>query len=172
MPGLAFDPERSASGACARGVHRPLQRLASPSQPGLGAAEWSPVNCEVDGNATDNAETSRSSRRTLARVRACGVSQLNKCTVQVGWLRPSAVTARAEHSGIHRPFGSAVVATNRRTSVSVSTSASCNCLEFVLGEEFANGGRAARTHQLDPFDVSERRSEERDRHEAVYALRS
>jgi len=38
------------------------------SQPGLGAAEWSDASGDVEGDATDHAETSRPSRRTVARV--------------------------------------------------------------------------------------------------------
>jgi hypothetical protein len=61
---------------------RSLQRLAAASQPGHGAAEWSDVSGEVGGHAGDKAETSRPSWRTLARVRARGVSQTSKRTVQ------------------------------------------------------------------------------------------
>src|SRR5262245_29556583 len=82
MPGLAFDSERSPSEACAHGVHRPLQHLASPSQPGPGAAESSDLDGDVDGDATDHAEASRPPRRTLARMRARGVSESVKRTVQ------------------------------------------------------------------------------------------
>jgi transposase InsO family protein len=50
------------------GIHRSLQRLAASSQPGLGAAQGSAVSSDVDGDATDHAETSRPSGRTVARV--------------------------------------------------------------------------------------------------------
>ena len=81
MPGLALDPERKASEERARRVHRSLQRLEASSQPGLGATEWSDVDGDVAGHGTDHAETSRPSRRTLARVRARGVTESNKWTV-------------------------------------------------------------------------------------------
>ena len=43
-------------------------RLAASSQPGLGAAQGSAASSDVDGDATDHAETSRPSGRTVARV--------------------------------------------------------------------------------------------------------
>src|SRR6476660_4350656 len=82
MPGLALDPECTAPGARAHRVHRSLQRLAATSQLGPGAAEWSDITGNEGGDACDNAEASRSSWRTAARVRACGVSQSNKRIVQ------------------------------------------------------------------------------------------
>jgi hypothetical protein len=46
------------------------------------AAEWSDVSGDVGGDAADHAETSRPSWRTVARVRARGVSESSKRTVQ------------------------------------------------------------------------------------------
>src|SRR5690349_162540 len=83
MSGLALDPERPPFGARAHGVHRSLQRLATSSPPRPGAAEWSNGGGAVDGDATDTRETPRPSRRTLARVRARGMSKSRKRTLQV-----------------------------------------------------------------------------------------
>jgi len=55
-------------GPAARFCYAFLERLAASSQPGLGAAEWSDASGDVEGDATDHAETSRPSRRTVARV--------------------------------------------------------------------------------------------------------
>src|SRR5262249_22160154 len=82
MPGLALDLERTASGARAGRVHRSLQRLAASSRLGLAPAEWSDVSGAVDGDGADNAEASRPSWRTLARVPARGVTESNKRTLQ------------------------------------------------------------------------------------------
>src|SRR5262245_30653066 len=95
MPGLALDLEPTASGARAGRVHRSLQRLAASSQLGLGTAEWSDVSGAVDGDGADNAEASRPSWRTLARVPARGVTESNKRTLHAfllsegrdGWRR-------------------------------------------------------------------------------------
>src|SRR5262249_21926678 len=95
LPGLALDLERRASGARAGRVHRSLQRLAASSQLGLGTAEWSDVSGAVDGDGADNAEASRPSWRTLARVPARGVTESNKRTLHAfllsegrdGWRR-------------------------------------------------------------------------------------
>src|SRR5262245_33048719 len=82
MPGLALDPERTASGARAHRVHRSLPRLAAASQPGPDAAERSDISGEVGGHTSDNGETSRPSWWTLARVRARRVSEASKRTLQ------------------------------------------------------------------------------------------
>jgi hypothetical protein len=52
----------------------------------LGGAEWPEVSDDVDGDAPDNRDTSRPSRRTFARVRARGVSGSSKRTVPAFWL--------------------------------------------------------------------------------------
>ena len=83
-------------------LHLSLQPAPASPQLGPGAAEWSDISGNAGGDASDNAAASRSSWRTAARVRACGVSQSNKRTVQ-GLPTTVATKSGTPDPGTHGP---------------------------------------------------------------------